>query len=55
MRALLYPHRIERHRVFQIIVSAGLIGSCSVAMISPEYSIHSVVGSTLASLFWLWE
>ena len=48
------PH-VERHRAFQIIIMAGIVGSFALILIDPTYSIHSAVANTFASLLWLWE
>lgn len=48
------PH-VDRHRAFQITITACLVVSCGLVVLAPQYAAHSTVGSTLASLLWLWE
>lgn len=47
--------RLERHRWFQVVITAGVIVSTIVGYFFPYHGEFAVVAGVATNLIWIWE
>lgn len=46
---------IHRHRKFQLVITAGTLGTALAAIVMPHHGELIAIGSVATNLIWIWE